>query len=272
MESAMLIAAQKRLCLALLDTLDDDVMRRVGGLIISSQQTGSTIIGMEMTPKFDQIVRWITDNKDMVVGQASAAAAAAVQRRSGGAPGLQTSIYREAALGTPQQYLHLSLLFRATRDGWSEDDFYRQCTNPGSTLVLIKTTEHHVFGGYADAPWEKDENEIPSSRGGAFLFDLRATETDKPPLKMRLVFNSEAWAKAMGSPPFMPIVFGSTRFMEFALTARAGEAGYDPNQHLKFLFSNIGKNGIYKKPSEGELAKRRYHEVAEVEVYRETWS
>ena len=65
------------------------------------------------------------------------------------------------------------LLYRGTRDGFGAYDFHRLCDNKGKTLVLIKNTSGHVFGGFASVPWSSpflfsSYKQAP----GSFLFTL----------------------------------------------------------------------------------------------------
>ena len=46
-----------------------------------------------------------------------------------------------------------TLLYRASTDGHTPDDFHRCCDNKGPTLVLIKSREY-IFGGYTSQSWE----------------------------------------------------------------------------------------------------------------------
>jgi hypothetical protein len=46
------------------------------------------------------------------------------------------------------------LLFRASQHGWEAPDFHRHCDGQGPTLVLVRSTTGHVFGGYASGQWK----------------------------------------------------------------------------------------------------------------------
>ena len=48
-----------------------------------------------------------------------------------------------------------NLCYRASRDGWSAQDFHRNCDNKGKTVVLVKAFNNHIFGGYTDQQWSK---------------------------------------------------------------------------------------------------------------------
>ena len=45
-----------------------------------------------------------------------------------------------------------NLCYRASRDGWSAQDFHRHCDNKGPTVVLVKAN-NCIFGGYTDQNW-----------------------------------------------------------------------------------------------------------------------
>ena len=52
----------------------------------------------------------------------------------------------------------LSLLYRASRDGWHSSHFHSKCDNKGPTLTVIKCTGGYVFGGYANAAWTSNKD------------------------------------------------------------------------------------------------------------------
>lgn len=43
---------------------------------------------------------------------------------------------------------YATLLFRASRDGYTAADFHRLCNNKGATLLIIKTNCGKTIGGY----------------------------------------------------------------------------------------------------------------------------
>ena len=52
------------------------------------------------------------------------------------------------------------LLFRGSRDGFGAAEFHKRCDNKGATVVLVKTTTNHVFGGFAHTPWTSDYKSV----------------------------------------------------------------------------------------------------------------
>eukprot|EP01048_Picozoa_sp_COSAG05_P019622 COSAG05_NODE_3122_length_2308_cov_1.486646_1_plen_138_part_10 len=86
--------------------------------------------------------------------------------------------------GRVKDVVKFELLYRASEDGWEATKFHECCDNKGATVVLVKTSRGHIFGGYADASWRGfGERNISPSPGGAFLFTLR-NATGMPPTKM----------------------------------------------------------------------------------------
>jgi hypothetical protein len=65
------------------------------------------------------------------------------------------------------------LLYRASRDGWTTDDFHRCCDNRGPTLVVVRCSDGFVFGGYAAASWNSSCSWIQSPGNASFLFTLK---------------------------------------------------------------------------------------------------
>ena len=45
-----------------------------------------------------------------------------------------------------------NLCYRASRDGWSAQEFHKNCDKKGPTVVLVKVNDC-IFGGYTDQTW-----------------------------------------------------------------------------------------------------------------------
>lgn len=46
-----------------------------------------------------------------------------------------------------------NLMYRATRDGFSASNFHLKCDNKPNSLVIIKSADGSVFGGYTEQNW-----------------------------------------------------------------------------------------------------------------------
>ena len=48
------------------------------------------------------------------------------------------------------------LLYRSSEHGYSAESFHKCCDNKGPTLVVIKSREGWIFGGYTTESWSGD--------------------------------------------------------------------------------------------------------------------
>eukprot|EP00026_Physarum_polycephalum_P009941 Phypoly_transcript_10080.p1 GENE.Phypoly_transcript_10080~~Phypoly_transcript_10080.p1 ORF type:complete len:401 (+),score=76.55 Phypoly_transcript_10080:70-1203(+) len=77
-----------------------------------------------------------------------------------------------------------SLVYKATRDGFSKVDFHRICDNKGPTVTLILTDKGHLFGGYAPISWGRTF-EGYDTHPECFLFTL-SNPHNIPPTQYKL--------------------------------------------------------------------------------------
>ena len=61
------------------------------------------------------------------------------------------------------------LLYKATVDGDSIDDFIKKCENKGPNILIVKSKKGQIFGGYTEKNWTKGKS-IASP--DSFLFNL----------------------------------------------------------------------------------------------------
>ena len=66
----------------------------------------------------------------------------------------------------------LSLLYRGSRDGFGGADFHAKCNEKGATVMIVKSTEGCIFGGYSDKSWESTVYGSYRSSSRAFLFSI----------------------------------------------------------------------------------------------------
>ena len=65
----------------------------------------------------------------------------------------------------------INLLYRGSRDGWSEDDFHRLCDNQGPTVTLVKSSAGRVSGGFTSISWTSDGGYKTDSKALLFSVD-----------------------------------------------------------------------------------------------------
>ena len=72
---------------------------------------------------------------------------------------------------TNSKNLQANLIFKATRDGDSIKDFSDKCGNKINTLIIIKTTENLVFGGFTKEKWGSEK--MDKIDDDAFCFSVK---------------------------------------------------------------------------------------------------
>ena len=89
---------------------------------------------------------------------------------------------------------NISLLYRGSRDGFKSSDFHRLCDNQGETLVIIKSTDNYIFGGYTSISWNStkwngkcgsDNNARRKGKGLEFIYTLKNPH-NIPPSKFNI--------------------------------------------------------------------------------------
>ena len=67
---------------------------------------------------------------------------------------------------------NINLLYRATRDGDNYTAFYKNCSDMGPTISLIKTKNGRRFGGFSFREWTDKKGILRQEDKDAFLFSL----------------------------------------------------------------------------------------------------
>jgi hypothetical protein len=104
----------------------------------------------------------------------------------------QKFIYESAILSSGQMTELMSLcqfslnqkwklIYRATRDGFGAADFHSKCDNYQNSLVIYKSTNGNVFGGYTEQNWSHSEDF--KNDPNAFLFSFINQHNTKKVLK-----------------------------------------------------------------------------------------
>ena len=65
----------------------------------------------------------------------------------------------------------LTLLFRASRDGYGYSNFHSKCDGKVNTLILVETTNSRRFGGYTECQWDQSNNYKNGPYSFIFSFD-----------------------------------------------------------------------------------------------------
>ena len=64
-----------------------------------------------------------------------------------------------------------TLLFKASRDGYSSSNFHSKCDGKENTLILVETTNRRRFGGYTECQWDQSNSYKTGPYSFIFSFD-----------------------------------------------------------------------------------------------------
>ena len=64
----------------------------------------------------------------------------------------------------------LVLMYRATRDGYASSTFHSLCDHIGATLVIIRSSNGYIFGGYNPMSWNSNSQYLYNA--STFIFSL----------------------------------------------------------------------------------------------------
>jgi hypothetical protein len=95
---------------------------------------------------------------------------------------LNSTIFKNSTILTQEQSVSLlqvispfpnigfNLIYQASRDGFRLNDFHSKCDGILNTLMIIKTTDSYVFGGFTSRDWSQVSGF--QADANAFLFSL----------------------------------------------------------------------------------------------------
>ncbi|KAJ5067735.1 pep-cterm sorting domain-containing protein [Anaeramoeba ignava] len=82
--------------------------------------------------------------------------------------------------------------FSAKRDGFNSQNWHKAVDGKGKTLVIIKTKQNFIFGGFTQVGFNGDKGYINDS--SAFIFSLRNDKGDRIPAKFTIKQGEEQYA------------------------------------------------------------------------------
>ncbi|KAJ5080101.1 hypothetical protein M0811_14118 [Anaeramoeba ignava] len=126
--------------------------------------------------------------------------------------------------------------FSAKRDGFSSQNWHLKVDNKGKTLVIIKTKDNFIFGGFSQVGWTTDKSKWNEENRkyyfgsiidpNAFIFSLRNDKSHRKPEKIIIKHPKNAiYYDYLYNGPF----FGIRVYPDLAL-----------DHHLKSGYSNLG--------------------------------
>ncbi|KAJ5080672.1 hypothetical protein M0811_13856 [Anaeramoeba ignava] len=97
--------------------------------------------------------------------------------------------------------------FSAKRDGFNSKNWHKAVDGKGKTLVIIKTKQNFIFGGFTKVGFNGDKGNINDSN--AFIFSLRNDKGDRIPAKFTIKEPQYAINSYLNHGPF----FGNGDFL-----------------------------------------------------------
>ena len=94
---------------------------------------------------------------------------------------------------------NLTLLFRASRDGYSYSNFHSTCDGKVNTLILVETTNRRRFGGYTECQWDQNNSYKPGPYSFIFSFDNKKIYYSKNGTNS--IYGSSSYGPYFGSSP-----------------------------------------------------------------------
>jgi hypothetical protein len=91
------------------------------------------------------------------------------------------------------------LQYRATRDGFSAQNFHTKCDTAANTLTIIKSTNGNIFGGFTEKAWNSTSGYYDDQK--AFLFSL-VNKENKPFKVMCRIGGSAIYCNPSYGPTF----------------------------------------------------------------------
>jgi len=90
------------------------------------------------------------------------------------------------------------MIFRATKDGFSASSFRSKCSQKGPTIVVIKSSNGNIFGGYNANPWNTSGSYTISMENFLFSFK-RAGDKKKKPVQCKSNSSNNSYSAYDGS-------------------------------------------------------------------------
>jgi hypothetical protein len=103
-----------------------------------------------------------------------------------------------------QPFKYGTVLYRASRDGFTAKAFHDRCDNVPNTVTIIRNNLNFIFGGFTSARWSSTH--VYMNDPSAFIFSLRRSGTSN---NYKLMINSTTGTSAIaGGSSYGPIFGG----------------------------------------------------------------
>ena len=149
----------------------------------------------------------------------------------------------------PNNERRVKLLYKATPEENTRDDFHRKCDNKGATVTIIETTKGRRFGGYTSLSWDSSAGWKNDKE--AFLFSLdNDKKYDVIQDAVYKVYSNTGFGQWFGSNGNIGLAYEKNYFI-----------GNDTHQE------NFGDK-CYSTTVENELSGGKTFNISKMEVYQ----
>ena len=146
------------------------------------------------------------------------------------------------------------LIYKATEDGFATQDFHNKCDQTRYTLVLIRSIENYIIGGYTEQYWSDDTIKMDPY---AFIFSL--VDMNETSVKMKCKENEYAISCVPTYGPIFGAVSSTVHEVDLMI---AGDSN-------KNEFSSFNFVKAFKIPHGFEYVPEDYFfKTTEIEVYK----
>lgn len=152
-----------------------------------------------------------------------------------------------------------NLLYRASCDGWETQSFHSKCSNKNNTIVIAKTSEGYIMGGYSDQTWEASKKDYKKS-SSCFLFSFNC-HAGLQPVKMEIKSGSKK--NATYTDYEYGAAFGNGCDIAIGVNGSMKNGYANPN-HSYEMPSGATKSFLSGKAG---YTEQHFFEVSEVEVF-----
>jgi hypothetical protein len=149
------------------------------------------------------------------------------------------------------------LLYKGGTDGFKCTNFHSKCDNKGATLVVIKSIQGNIFGGFSLKPW--NQSSVYSYDKDSWLFSL-VNKTGGAPCKLKSFSNNYG---TYGNSSYGP-TFGGGFDLYISDNCSSGLTSYSNLGHSYATPSGITYGTVN---AQNFLAGSYYFQVQEIEVF-----
>jgi hypothetical protein len=159
------------------------------------------------------------------------------------------------------------LEYRASRDGFREQDFQTKCEGVSNHLTIIKTTNGNIFGVFAEKAWPQAWKKLdPVEDSEAFIISL--INIENKPFKAMVSSVHPNKYKYYTLYPSNGLSFGYDNYQRTFDISISSDS--NANQNSSSNFGNAFKHQDYPAGSakaQAILAGSQYFQTIEIEVF-----